>query len=345
MRNVLFPVRAAEPEPVLYACPRDGSAFEPAEDGVRCTSCGSVYGVSAERIHLLDVVQRADHTAFDGEASSNAQLSAEQKRQGELKAEKMLDLLGVKALRDAAILEVGCGMGDLTFALATSGRLSSCDIYAFDHSVESLRVAHQSIKPRNGNRLYLSSQDAAAPGYSDGSFDFVIGSAVLHHILDYPQFLASTYRILKPGGRAIFSEPFADGYIWPCAIVLMACRALKIEPAQAGGLAAFILENTSFRLQNASNLPALDSLTDKHYFRNDSLSTLARELGFAKVTFHNYEPPEFYDNYMELFIHTYGIDNPEVVALSKRFYFDLRTLLGSELPNSMAHFKYFVLEK
>jgi ubiquinone/menaquinone biosynthesis C-methylase UbiE len=332
-------------EATLYVCPRDGGALEASENAVRCRSCDSAYAVADGGIHLLDVVQRPDNTAFDGEARSNATLTAEQRSRGILKASKMLDLLDVELLRNQAILEVGCGMGDLTFALATTGRLSSCDVYAFDHSLESLRVALHSIKPRNGNRLHLSSQDAAALAYGDECFNLVLGSAVLHHILDYRGFLASLYRILKPGGRAVFSEPFAEGYIWPCAIVLMACRALNVEPRAAGGLAEFILNDTSFRLQNASDLAALEPLTDKHYFRNDSVSALALELGFRKATFQNYEPPEFYDNYMDVFIQTYGIDNPDVVALSRRFYLDIRSFLGSELPNVLSHFKYLVLEK
>ena len=40
----------------------------------------------------------------------------------------------------------------------------------------------------------------------DASVDVVFGIAILHH-LDLPQAAREVWRILKPGGRAIFQEP------------------------------------------------------------------------------------------------------------------------------------------
>jgi SAM-dependent methyltransferase len=45
--------------------------------------------------------------------------------------------------------------------------------------------------------------------FADNSFDFVFGNAVLHH-LDIAAAAREIYRVLKPGGVAIFREPFGE---------------------------------------------------------------------------------------------------------------------------------------
>ena len=42
--------------------------------------------------------------------------------------------------------------------------------------------------------------------YADASFDAVYGSSVLHH-LDLDRALAEVLRVLRPGGRCVFTEP------------------------------------------------------------------------------------------------------------------------------------------
>ena len=46
---------------------------------------------------------------------------------------------------------------------------------------------------------------------SPGVADLAVGAAILHHILDPAKVLASCHRALKPGGWAIFFEPFEAG--------------------------------------------------------------------------------------------------------------------------------------
>ena len=50
--------------------------------------------------------------------------------------------------------------------------------------------------------------DAERIPYDDGTFDLVVGHAVLHHIPDVEQSLREVLRVLKPGGRFVFAgEP------------------------------------------------------------------------------------------------------------------------------------------
>jgi ubiquinone/menaquinone biosynthesis C-methylase UbiE len=158
---------------------------------------------------MLDVMNRPDRAAFDEQVLTNPiPLDLE-------KAPRLLAAANAGAFRNANILDVGCGLGDLTYGLAQASTISQSDIYAFDHSLESLRQAAAVHNPRNGNRIHFSAQDAMHLFFADGFFDLVAGSAVLHHFLDYPGFLREAARVLKPGATAVFAEPFFDGYFWP----------------------------------------------------------------------------------------------------------------------------------
>lgn len=98
------------------------------------------------------------------------------------------------------VLEVGCGTGLLTEALARAG----VDLCAIDVSIDLLRLARERVG-RAGS-VAFSRQNAYSAGLKDRSFDAVVGISVLHH-LDLAAALAEFRRLLRPGGRLLFSEP------------------------------------------------------------------------------------------------------------------------------------------
>jgi ubiquinone/menaquinone biosynthesis C-methylase UbiE len=97
------------------------------------------------------------------------------------------------------VLELGCGAGYFTRELALSG----ADIVAVDVSPELLSIARAD---RCANNVRYEIQNACALGYSDATFDSVVGSSVLHH-LDIKEALAEIYRVLQFGGTIHFTEP------------------------------------------------------------------------------------------------------------------------------------------
>jgi len=255
---------------------------------------------------------------------------------------------GIGRLHRARILDAGCGLGDMAYGLACHPHIKSSDIYAFDHSIASVRQAMSNVgQPANGNRVYFSTQDASSLFFGDSSFDLVAGSAVLHHITDYRLFLRQIFRILKRDGVAIFSEPFFEGYFWPCFLLHLAAQELHLE-SLAGpefGMADFMLKDTAYRVQNADDVAALDPLTDKHYFRAEILSSLAAELGFRGVRFQNVEPARFYDCWMPHFLDVYQIQHEPLRRKAMQLYDELRSYAGPALPAIAPHFRYIVLQK
>lgn len=106
-------------------------------------------------------------------------------------------------LHGKRVIEYGCGLGKLTVLLARSG----ADVTAVDLSEQSIEAARRRAQLTGVERDITF---VAAPGeslpFEDASFDIAFGKAVLHH-LDAATGAQELARILRPGGRAAFSEP------------------------------------------------------------------------------------------------------------------------------------------
>jgi SAM-dependent methyltransferase len=300
-------------------------------------------------IAILDPVKREDRKAFAHAASIVASLSPEQRSAGIKKADAYLEHAGIDALRSKTILDLGCGLGDLTFGLSSTERVEHCVIYAVDHSIESLRVLLASISPQHGNRVHVSTQDASVLCFPDGSLDFIAGSAILHHVLDYRALLRSILPLLRPGGKAIFAEPFLGGYLITSLFLAIAAEQLKLNKADLKkpefGMCQFLIDDTAYRVSHEHDLPALNHLADKHLFRENQMAELGSSLGFTSVSCVNQEAPEFYDDFMRHIMSVYGITDPALTAAAARYYGILRRLCGQTLPDVVSHFKYIVFTK
>ena len=110
------------------------------------------------------------------------------------------------------------------------------------------------------------------------TFDLVIGSSVLHHFDDVPSFLAKCRNIIKPGGAAVFGEPFAMGHG-------LAVGALMVAQRQLGRhyeIIDAIYKDIQYRVQNPNQV---ENLVDKHVFFPASFRAMALRAGFSEVSF------------------------------------------------------------
>lgn len=106
------------------------------------------------------------------------------------------DLAGMR------VLEYGCGnYGDLSVKLAERG----AEVVAVDLSLESLKST-KSIVSKLNLPVRVMKIDCESLCFRDGSFDLVIGRAILHH-LDLSRALPEIHRVLKKNGRGLFIEP------------------------------------------------------------------------------------------------------------------------------------------
>lgn len=105
--------------------------------------------------------------------------------------------------RPLRALEYGCGDGGLAFDMAARG----IEVVGIDVSPAAIERAESRKKEGNGARnLCFEVMDAEKLTFPENSFDFVYGSAILHH-LDLEKAYQTVSRVLKPEGTAVFLEP------------------------------------------------------------------------------------------------------------------------------------------
>lgn len=100
------------------------------------------------------------------------------------------------------VLDAGCGVGRWASRLAMGG----AEVWAIDISPESCASARRAaVINEVADRVHVQEASAYELPFADGTFDAVHGENIVHH-LDAGRFGAEVARVLKPGGRAVFSE-------------------------------------------------------------------------------------------------------------------------------------------
>jgi ubiquinone/menaquinone biosynthesis C-methylase UbiE len=110
--------------------------------------------------------------------------------------------LGIVAGRQ--ILDFGCGHGMMGVTLARLG----ARVTAFDLSRGYIREARMRASANGACIKFLAADGERLP-FADSSFDGIWGNAILHH-LDLPRTASEIRRVLRPGGRAVFCEPWGE---------------------------------------------------------------------------------------------------------------------------------------
>ena len=97
-------------------------------------------------------------------------------------------------LKDAVILELGCGISEHAHRFVENNLVLLTDITI-------------SLIKRNDPRCAKAAADAQVIPLKDNSCDFIIYLGILHHLPDQYASLAESGRVLKPGGRIFIQEP------------------------------------------------------------------------------------------------------------------------------------------
>jgi SAM-dependent methyltransferase len=126
----------------------------------------------------------------------------------------------------ARVLELGCGTGEFTRRVAPSG----AEVVALDISGDLLVKARAKV----GAQARFARGNAEVLPFRDGAFDVVYGCSILHH-LTVEVALREVRRVLRPGGRLVFSEPNLAN---PQVLLMFKCDALKpwfgVSPDEMG---------------------------------------------------------------------------------------------------------------
>jgi ubiquinone/menaquinone biosynthesis methyltransferase len=104
-------------------------------------------------------------------------------------------------LSEGRILDLACGTGDITAALAK--KYSQSMIVGVDLTHGMLKLACAAHPFSN---IHFVMQDISGVGIKDKSIDIVTGGYALRNAPDFDQTLHEIHRVLKPGGIASFLD-------------------------------------------------------------------------------------------------------------------------------------------
>ncbi len=94
-----------------------------------------------------------------------------------------------------SVLDVGCGTGSLTLALAERAKVAR--VTGLDLSEAYIAFARARTEDE---RIAFETADACALPYADGAFDRVMSMLVLNFVPDAPAATAEMVRVTRPGG-------------------------------------------------------------------------------------------------------------------------------------------------
>jgi SAM-dependent methyltransferase len=119
-----------------------------------------------------------------------------------------LERLRSAALRQqpARALDLGCGAGHASFALARGGARR---ITAYDPSPDMLAVVAQEAAARGHAGIETRVGAAEALPFENNTFDLVVTRYSAHHWASVPRALAECARVTVPGGRLVVIDVIA----------------------------------------------------------------------------------------------------------------------------------------
>ncbi len=112
-----------------------------------------------------------------------------------------LDLFPGKTL-----LDIACGAGGPALRIAAA---SGCSIVGLDVHEQAVTTASSLAAQRGlAERADFRALDATGSlPFSDASFDAIICIDAINHLSDRPRVISEWARLLKPGGRLLFTDP------------------------------------------------------------------------------------------------------------------------------------------
>ena len=117
--------------------------------------------------------------------------------------------------RQPRILDLGCGGGHVSFAMAPQ----AAEVIAYDLSPDMLQVVAAAATERGLNNIVTQQGSADHLPFADESFDLVCTRYSAHHWRNLPQALQEAARVLKRGGKFIMidtgapEDVLADTYV------------------------------------------------------------------------------------------------------------------------------------
>lgn len=103
--------------------------------------------------------------------------------------------------RGQRLLDVGCGNGAAPIHLAKTFGLEVTGVDVDPEQIEAAKA-----RANGPEQVRFLVVDATALPFEDGEFDLVLTNKVTHHVRNWQHTLVEMARVLKPGGRLLYSD-------------------------------------------------------------------------------------------------------------------------------------------
>lgn len=233
------------------------------------------------------------------------------------------------------ILDIGTGSG-ANSVVPCLRLFEQCNIVATDLSTELLALLrHYLVIEKLDDRVACVCTDSMRDHFKPARFDMVVGSAILHHLIDPQMAINAAFKALKPGGLALFVEPFEGFSILGHAFSRMLSDGRDLPKDTAEFLKAMCVDMAARKGSDKSQQPHFQYMDDKWLFTRTYIENTRRVAGFASVTIVPYlhrDAGRHYRNSTEILLRCGGLDHtaalPEWAWL---FIQELDLLFSSEM--------------
>ncbi len=182
------------------------------------------------------------------------------------------------------ILDIGCGPGYLCESMAEIvGRHGG--VVGIDVSTDLIARCD---RRKTSTWLSYAISDATKVNQADASFDVVVCTQVAEYVPDVDSVLSEAFRVLKPGGRAVFVATDWDAVVWysenpeRMALVMKVWEEHCAHPHLPRSLASRLV-NAGFRLDGAAVFPILNLQWDDDCYSKGLAQTIRDFVARKKV--------------------------------------------------------------
>jgi SAM-dependent methyltransferase len=111
---------------------------------------------------------------------------------------------------DSSVLEIGCGSGRYALQVVET---AGCKVIGLDLNAEGIRNANTLAEQRNlSSQIHFQQCDVSQVlPFADKTFDAVFSNDVFCHISGRAALLRELWRVMKPGGRILYSDALVLG--------------------------------------------------------------------------------------------------------------------------------------
>lgn len=254
--------------------------------------------------------------------------------------ENILTLAKIECDKPLLCLDIGSGSG--CSVLATAKLLPNANIIASDISPQLLNILGSYIANNDDIKDRIKSYcfDLHVPFFKANCFDLVIGTAILHHLIDPYEALKNIAISLKVGGKIALVEPLESGHLVLSIIYDQVLDVLK-NLGHENGVLAQLMHAMRLDIQARLGVPKVQSWTafldDKWVFNPDYLNTLSRQLHMSRVEIfpNSKNVTNVFESAFRSLINDSGNGHlelpPEVIAVVREFDKDISLELKKSL--------------